>query len=580
MSYVPANTDAEASLSSSSKDRSIGLDVCLSVAIALGTILRIAWVGKRELWYDEVLSVLFASGQKNAYAPPINTPFKIQDISQLITGPSVRGLSSVETVKDVLKGTLGDPHPPLFYLAGHGWTRIFGTSETALRALMVLISLLALVVSYHLGRKVLGRRGGLIFAALLSLNPFFLAHSLNLRMYAPMVLWVLVSGWCLSALIEVNKEPTQNHKTRHIKKWMWRGGVALSLAAGLLTQYLFAYWLCSLVALALYLDRNRWSQYALTIGTGVLLFIPWGLWGTRQQIHNRRDVLDQISSAYGPLESALRHGKDIAQTLGNHLLLGHSTTNMLPFGEDIKPTAVAVGCGVIGFLAVCIVGLYRRRQYRVLMICVLMGLLPLAAALAVDVAAGTFTLGFGWGRSIIVALPGCLLLVAAWLELGSGRSRTAMTGLLLAVYLGVNVVDFGGRDRQMFYTIDAYLPQSDEPSLVVINSQAWGHVLRLAYYLKDSANTEVLATDAADGPTALAAALSAQDYSRVLWLRSNDPVWGVTDGDAEVDVAAFADETESLLNEHYAAGTKRGIPAKQMLEGTMDLDSFTLQVYE
>ena len=73
--------------------------------------------------------------------------------------------------------------------------------------------------------------------------------------------------------------------------------------------------------------------------------------------------------------------------------------------EPIKPTAVAVGCGVIGFLVVCVVGLYRRRQYRVLMAGVLMGLLPLAVALGIDVLTNKYTLGCGWGRSTMVALP-------------------------------------------------------------------------------------------------------------------------------------------------------------------------------
>lgn len=573
MSYVPVDTDAENRLVGV-KSSSTVLEWCLKMAIALGTLLRIAWAGKRELWYDEVLSVLLASGQKNAYNLPVNEPFKVQDISQLLMAPASQGVAgSVEAVKDVLKGILGDPHPPLFYLGEHGWMRLFGTSETALRSLMVLISLLALGASYYLGRRILGDRGGLVFTALLSLNPFFLTHSLNLRMYAPMVLWVLVSGWCLLVLIETNRAETNRaHQTR--KKWALRFGIAASLAAGLLTQYLFAYWLFSLAALALYLDRKHWFEHALTLGTGLLLFTPWALWGTRQQIHNRRDVFDQISLEEGPLQSALHHLQDVAQTLANHLLLGHLSTGMLPFGEPIKPTAVAIGCGVISFLAVCVVGLYRRRHYRILMISALMGLLPLALALLVDVAAGTFTLGFGWGRSIMVALPGCLLLVAAWLDLGTGRSRLPIIGLVLAVYLGVNVMDYGMRDRRMFADVGANLPAANEPVLIVMNSQAWGHVLRLAYYLEASDSAEVLATDAADGPEALATALSAKNYNQVLWLRSNDPLWGVTD----VDVAAFADETEALLQDRYPGAGQQG-PAKQALEGTMDLDSFTLQVY-
>ncbi len=48
--------------------------------------------------------------------------------------------------------------------------------------------------AYGLGRVVLGHRGGLLLAALLGINPFYLFHSLNLRMYAPLVLWATLSA--------------------------------------------------------------------------------------------------------------------------------------------------------------------------------------------------------------------------------------------------------------------------------------------------------------------------------------------------------------------------------------------------
>ena len=559
------------------KKSSTATNIFLSGAIALGVILRLVWVGKREFWYDEVLSVLFASGQKAAYQIPENTPFNLQEISVLLHQPT--GGSPVTAIKEVLKGTLGDPHPPLSYLGEALWLRLFGNSELALRSLMLLVSLMALGVAYFVGRRVLGHRGGLIFTALLSLNPFFLAHSLNLRMYAPMVLWVLLSAGCLLALVDIEKRettdgyPAQKWQTQ---KWMLQGGIAIALAAGLLTQYLFAYWLFAIAALALYLDRKRWFQHGLTLLAGILLFMPWFLWGTLQQINNRKDVLNQISAVGGPLQSALAHGMGLAQTLANHLFLGHLTTGMLPLQAPIKPTAVALGCGVIGFLAVCVNDLFRRRQYRILTISVLMGLLPLAVALAIDVVTNKYTLGFGWGRSAMVALPGCVLLVAAWLELGTGRWRMPLTALLLAVYLGVNVMDFGGRDRQMFHRVQGYLPVDSEPVLVVMNSQAWGHVLRLAYYgdSPTATNLEVLAVDPANVVEALDVALLAKDYRRVLWLRAEKPLWGAPA--SEVEAAAFSEETERLLQDRYPAGAR----ATEVLEGTMDLDAFVLQVYE
>ncbi|MEO1622210.1 MAG: glycosyltransferase family 39 protein, partial [Cyanobacteria bacterium J06632_3] len=539
-----------------------GFNVLLWVAVGLGICFRLLWVGKRELWYDEVLSVLLSSGQKNAYRLPDNAAFSVGDFAPLLHIPSENGLSGLlNTVKDVIKGTLGDPHPPLFYLGEHSWMRLFGNGEGALRSLVLLVSLAALVVAYFLGRRILGKRGGLIFTALLSLNPFFMAHSLNLRMYTSMVFWALLSGFAF--LVLLGQEQTFQDLKQSLPQrtaWLFRVLVAFSITAGLLTQYLFAYWLFALAALALYLDRKRWFHHGLTLGAGVLLFVPWALWGVRQQINNRGDVLNQISSAGGPLQSMLAHGKDLAQTLANHLLLGHLTTGMPPIAEPIKPTAVAVGCGVIGFLSICVIRLYRRRQYRVLMIAALMGLLPLGVALAIDVVTNKYTLGFGWGRSTIVALPGCVLLVAAWLERGTGRWRETLTAVVLAVYLVVNVGDFVGRDRQIFRTLaDGYVPETNDPVLVVMNTRAWGHVLRLVYYMDryysadEGFDIDVLATAPADVTESLESALDQKDYRTVLWLKSEYPLWDVPDDEGELET--LGKETTAFLESRFEEPT-------------------------
>ncbi|MEN8446042.1 MAG: glycosyltransferase family 39 protein [Cyanobacteria bacterium J06555_13] len=556
------------------------METLLLLGIALGAGLRSLWVGKRELWYDEVLSVLLSSGQKNAYKLPDNVPFAVTDISSVLSLPTENGVAgALETVKNLVKGTLGDPHPPLFYLGEHAWMRLFGNSEGTLRSLVMISSLWALLLAYYVGKRVLGQRGGLVFTALLSLNPFFFAHSLNLRMYAPMVLWVMVSAGCFFTLVGLRAEDSslRLNPVQGWRGWLLRGGMAITLTAGLLTQYLFAYWLFALAALVLYLDRKHWFQHGLTMGAGVLLFLPWVAWGVRQQINNRADVLNQISSTGGPVQALLAHGKDLAQTLANHLLLGHLTTGMLPTGEPIKPTAVAIGCGVIGFVVMCVVGLYRHRQYKVLMIGVLMGLVPLTVALGIDIVTNKYTLGFGWGRSTIVALPGCVLLIASWLDSATGRWRAGLTAGLLAVYLVVNIGDFAGRDRQMFHQLGQYLPETDEPALVVMNSRAWGNVLRLVYYLDDgwAEGTDVLATDPANVADALKAALEAKPYRTVLWLNAEYPLWGAPESPAEAE--AFTERTEALLKASYPPTPSTPLPVK--LEGTMNLDRFTLKTY-
>ncbi len=552
--------------------------------VVLGVGLRFLWVGKREFWYDEVLSVLFSTGQRGEYKLPKDVPFALSDFSGLLRIPPEDGVvDALKTVKALILSDLSEPHPPLLYLLEHGWIRLFGNGEGATRSLVMLMSLATLGVAYWLGRRLLGDRGGLIFTALLALNPFFLSHSLNLRMYSPLALWACLSALCLLMLMGVDRSKTGAFETASEanvrpggwRAWALRAGVVLPLTAGLMTQYLFGYWFFALGAFVLFLDRKRWFQHGLLLGGGALLFMPWFLWGTLRQVSNRQDVLERLSQGGSVISLMVQHGKDLAQTVANYLLLGHLTTGMLPLADPIKPTAVAVGCGAIAFIFLCVAGLIRRRQYWVLISCGLLGLFPLLLALCVDIAANKNTLGFGWGRATIVVLPGMVLLVAAWLEKATGRWREGLTAGILAVYLVVNVMDFEGRDRQMFHAVNAALlanrGAAEQPTLVAMNSKAWGHVNRLLYYLDETANPDILVSDPADLETALSSALSKKNYAQVLWLRSNYPLWNAPETEAEV--IELAAETDELLQERYSLSETRS------LEGTMNLDSFELQVY-
>ncbi|MEO0455742.1 MAG: hypothetical protein AAF152_04055, partial [Cyanobacteria bacterium P01_A01_bin.114] len=466
-------------------------------------------------------------------------------------------------------------------------------SVAAMRSLVVFTSLGAIAGGYGLGRLLLGRQGGALLAALMALNPFFLAHSLNLRMYTLLVLWTVLSEWSLLALIKLDKtidrknidlgtdlgtvgasqlQPSLKMSDRGKQRLLLMAALALCVAAGLMSQYLFAYILLSLGVLVITVGRRHWLQYGLTLTAGVVLTLPWVVWGTRQQINNRSDVLNQISAAGGWLATSYRHLQDISQTLANHLLLGHWTTGFLPFDTSIKPTAVAVGFGVMLFLLICLIGLYRQREYHLLTVGFMLGVLPLLIALGLDIATHKFTVGFGWGRSAIVALPGCLLLIASWLSRATGRWQMPLSLALLTLYLAVGVGDFTLRDRNIFHTVNDWVIETPHQStLVVMNSKAWGNVLRLSYYIDPDYPADMLAVHPQELPAALTEALQGS-YDRVLWLNARDPLWSVPETEAETQQIQQAVET-TLANRYQRT-------QHQSLTGTMDLDAFDLSLYE
>ncbi len=543
------------------------LEWLLLSAIAISILLRILNLGSREFWYDEVLSLLLSTGQKGAYDTPGDAPVVLAQYTSLLSLPVEAGLRDFFlTLNQLIRSLLGgEPHPPLFFVTQHFWLRLFGNSEAAMRSLNTLFSIAAIGSAYGLGRLLLGHRGGLFLAALLGINPFYLFHSLNFRMYASLVLWTILSAWALLYLIEQGDNLI--YKNRRIQL-LWNALLIGSIAAGLLTFYLYAYWVISLAVLVLYRDRKHWLQHGLRLGAGVLLTIPWVLWGTIKQLRNAD--LKRFGAAPEVGYAWLNHLQDVVQTLGTDLLLGDWVTSLEPI------SVVIAGCLVILLILTCIISLWRRNEKTNLGVALILGILPLFLALVVDIATKKFTLGFGWGRTMIIIVPGCLLLLALWVERGiPGQWLTPLVAGLLLVYLTISISDFSLRQRSVFEPVAKLISQEvKQPTLIAMNSKAWGHVMRLAYYIPPNIPVMLLAQNPANLATSLENILKdeAGKYSRILWLDSSDPVWFVLDTKAEVE--RERKKTEQVLSPQFQ------LIKTQNLVGTMSLDEFTIKLYK
>lgn len=560
----------------------------LLAIVAIAVLLRIVYLGHREFWYDEVLSLLLSTGQKTAYQGPTAVPVNLANYTSLLRVPAESSFNdTLATVANLLRGLAAEPHPPLFFLGQHLWLRLFGNSEAAVRSLGALFSIGAIGSAYGLGRSQLGHRGGLLLAALLGVNPFYLFHSLNVRMYGPLVLWTLLSAWALLELIGADRrkmvkdressslhsplQPVETSlgKLGRVKsrkphfQLFWSLIFIGSVTAGLMTFYYFAIWLVALAAVAL-LDRQRWWQYWLYLGAGTLITTPWVLWGTRQQLRNAD--LNRFAASDSWLETVLTHFGGVAQTLGIHLLIGDWASSLPPIG------AIAAGIGAILLLLFCSLSLWHRQQQRALGIALLLGVFPLLLMLAIDVIGGKYTIGFGMGRSTIFILPGCLLLLATWIERAAGRWQQPAASALLLLYLSISIADLSYRPRQMFHQLASVIKQEPAtPTLIALNSRAWGHVLRLAYYLPPEAPVSLLAQN----PAKLAIALEKLDenqYPRLIWLDSARSVW--SEPGTEAQRLSNQKQIQAAITSQYR------LEATQPLSGTMDLDTFTAYIYE
>jgi uncharacterized membrane protein len=582
----------------------------LIVAIATAILLRIINLDSRELWYDEVLSVLLSTGSPDKYNIESSEPILL---GTFLNDFQIPDISLLETVRNLLREIASDVHPPLFYLSLHLWRRIFGTSDSTMHALAALFSVGAIFGAYGLGKSILGKRGSLILTALFSLNPFFLYHSLNLRMYSPLLFFSILSSWAMVELVEEkgsrergrSSEVSSERKTalegvgnresevarrrgdgETLRRgedgekrlfppavsllppaFFWSVVLIFSITAGMLTQYLFAYWVMTLGIFALIFDRRKWWLHGLRLGTGVLFFLPWFLWGTKQQLSNRSDVFRQLSSS--KTITLLDHVRDVAKTLATHLLLGESVTKIsINF-------AIALGIIFIILLATFAIALWQRKEYRKLGMALVLGIVPLLLALAVDIAGKKLTVGFGEGRSLIFILPGCLLLAIAWIQTLDRRWQKLIVGCLLVLYLSIGVANFSWQSRWMFHQLaDIIKQQSTTPTLIAMNSNAWGHVLRLAYYTPSDLPVSLIAQKPADLASKLKQQIEEKSiaYPRLIWIDLENPVWSKPKTENE--------RLQLQRQIQQAIESKYRLVTSQNLSGTTSLDNFTANIYQ
>ena len=215
--------------------------------------------------------------------------------------------------------------------------------------------------------------------------------------------------------------------------------------------------------------------------------------------------------------------------------------------------------------------LWDSHQYQLLGLISLLSWFPFLLMIVMDVVSGKFTVGFGWGRSVIFILPGCLLLITAGAMNKQKVWRQSLALTLLGFYLVINVSDYNLRPRWMFHEIaDMISSNSQSPTLIVMNSSAWGHLLRLAYYYSHDSSIDLLAINSKKLVPQLDKQLSSSSpqYEKIIWLDSEKPVWGKPSSNSELAQLKTIFETTYKLSQ------------TKSLKGTWALDNFQLTLYQ
>lgn len=172
--------------------------------------------------------------------------------------------------------------PPLSFLASWVTTRL-GHSPELLRLPALLAGTASIPLVFLLGARTVGRRAGLLAAALTTLSPFMIYYSAEARAYGLMMCFVVSAILCLLCALDSGR------------RVFWVAFAVLS-AAAFLTHYTAAFVLAAAVLWGLWFEpAARRSLLISVLGAG-LLIVPWipGL------IEDMRSPTLRILSALSP----------------------------------------------------------------------------------------------------------------------------------------------------------------------------------------------------------------------------------------------------------------------------------------
>jgi uncharacterized membrane protein len=256
------------------------------VLLVLGVFFRFFNLDHKIYWHDEVYTSFRAAGftgqeiGEEIFQNQIVSPQQLQKYQRLKPGST-----PADTIRSL---AVEDPqHPPLYFLMARFWMQVFGSSRTASRTLPALLSLLALVSMYALGRELFASRlVALLTTALLAISPFDILFAQIARQYSFLTVCVIASSFFLLRALRL---PT----------WYNWGLYALVVTLGLYSQPFFGLTLSGHIVYVLLMhllgknpqmraddsenllgNKNKFSIsnlifFGLAIATSLILYSPW-----------------------------------------------------------------------------------------------------------------------------------------------------------------------------------------------------------------------------------------------------------------------------------------------------------------
>jgi uncharacterized membrane protein len=362
-------------------------------------------------------------------------------------------LSSGPRLTDVVVTMASDQHPPLYFALVHGWVKLAGDSEFAVRLLSAFASLIGVALVYRLAADLFGREAGLLAALVLALTDNDIMLAREARHYAQMALFAIACTlFYFRFLRSLSRLP---HRARRVN---WSGvGWVLSAAALLYTHYLGGFVLIVQAIHALIFVRppRRLLHTLVYWALGCATWLPWAYVFLGQSlVRYQRPIIFQSALPNTPDTFSLVRGDLIGYQwglTGGLLLLGlgYLTYQAGRASMKLRPLLPTV------YLALW-VGL------------------PIIAIVAINARFPILTT-----RNFLIVTPAIAILIGHGLtNLDHTAKRLAVAVLVAVNLLTVDAYHLKPPIRQLSQDIVRYR-QSDEPVLMDI----WVDDFALRYHI-------------------------------------------------------------------------------------------------
>ncbi|QPC80967.1 glycosyltransferase family 39 protein [Phototrophicus methaneseepsis] len=353
---------------------------------------------------------------------------------------------------------VNDPHPPLAYTLYHVWGAFVGLSELAIRMLPVLANTVGIAAMYALGKRIWGKRVGLLAALLWAIHPFEIWHAQDARNYGIWPAMSVTAIWLAVRALTINRP----------RDWV------LYVIAGLIAIYTYYLEMFILAALNVYVlvtyIRERGTLKRWIISQAIIwgTFALWLLYFL--------NILRQSKMYSGTA------GGFSLETLLTLFLPSLSFGQTLPadFMSGIAPILLVI-------LILCMVYIARKNRR----VAIFLGALIVVPVIAISIVSSFLPVYAP--RYILGIVPAILLLITITsTELMTTKPTRWLGGLLISVWVALSLVSLNNHFHDAtFYKVDEWrsvatyldhMTQSDDLIIQTTSDAGFG------YYYQQTGN--------------------------------------------------------------------------------------------